>query len=372
MDNTEILHVGRPNIGDRNMFIARVNEIIDRRWLSNNGPVVKEFEQKVADILGVKHVITTCNATAALEISCRALGLKGEVIIPSYTFVATAHALQWQGITPVFCDIDPVTHNIDPNMIEGLITPRTTGIVGVHLWGRGCETLQIEQIAGKHNLKVLYDSSHAFGCTKNGQMIGGFGECEIFSFHATKFINTLEGGIVSTNDDELASRMRRMINFGFTDFDQVDLLGINGKMNEISAAMGLTNIESMAEIIETNKSNYDSYLKELDALPGIYLIRYDPDELGNYQYVVVEIDLDKSKSRRDTIVNALHNENIMARKYFWPGCHKMEPYKSLDPNAGIRLPETERIAERVMILPTGQSINHEKIERICSIVRRVA
>ena len=372
MEHSEILHVGLPNIGDRDSFIARVNEILDRNWLSNNGPVVKEFEQRVASILKVKHVIATCNATIALQIACRALELHGEVIIPSYTFIATAHALQWQGITPVFCDIDPTTHNIDPSKIECLITPRTTGIVGVHLWGRGCDTVQIEQLADKHNLKVLYDSSHAFGCTKNGQMIGGFGECEIFSFHATKFINTLEGGIVATNNDELASSIRKMINFGFTDLDRVDYLGINGKMNEISAAMGLINIEAMAQIISINKANYNSYRKELDVIPGISLIRYDPYELGNYQYVVIEVDLDKSMSHRDTIVDALHMENVMARKYFWPGCHKMEPYKSLEPDAGLRLSETERIAERVIILPTGQAISLDRVQLICSIIRKLA
>ena len=215
-----LLHVGRPNIGNRERFLQRVNEILDRRWLSNNGPVVQEFEKKIAETLGVKHAIAMCNATAAIEIACRALGLKGEVILPSYTFVATAHALQWQEITPVFCDMDPATHNIDPAKIERLITPKTTGIVGVHVWGRGCDTEAIQEIAARRNLKVMYDASHGFGCSKAGRMIGAFGECEVFSFHATKFINALEGGVVATNNDELAYQMRMMTNFGFTDFDK--------------------------------------------------------------------------------------------------------------------------------------------------------
>jgi dTDP-4-amino-4,6-dideoxygalactose transaminase len=367
-----VLHVGRPNIGNRESFLARVNDILDRRWLSNNGPVVQEFEKRVAEILGVKHALAMCNATAAIEIACRALGLKGEVILPSYTFVATAHALQWQEITPVFCDMDPVTHNIDPLKIERLITPKTTGIVGVHVWGRGCDTEKIEAIAAKRNLKVMYDASHGFGCSKAGRMLGTFGECEVFSFHATKFINCLEGGVIATNNDELAYQMRMMTNFGFTGFDKVEYLGINGKMNEISAAMGLTNLEAMEDIITVNRWNYEAYKAGLADLPGISVIEYDTAERINYQYVVLEVDPEVCPRNRDEIVEALHAENIIARKYFWPGCHKMEPYRSLQPNADLLLPETERTAARVIVLPTGQTVEEETVSRVCEIIRKAA
>ena len=366
------LHVGRPNIGSRESFLARVNDILDRRWLSNNGPVVQEFEKKAADFLGVKHALAMCNATAAIEIACRALGLKGEVILPSYTFVATAHALQWQEITPVFCDMDPATHNMDPAKIEKLITPKTTGIIGVHVWGRGCETEEIEAIAAKRNLKVMYDASHGFGCSKGGRMLGAFGECEVFSFHATKFINCLEGGVVATNNDELAYQMRMMTNFGFTGYDKVEYLGINGKMNEISAAMGLTNLEAIEEIIAINRRNYEAYKVGLANSPGISVIDYDPAERNNYQYVVIEVDPEVCPRNRDEIVEALHAENIIARKYFWPGCHKMEPYRSLQPNAGLLLPETERTAARVIVLPTGQTVDEDIVQRVCEIIRNAA
>jgi dTDP-4-amino-4,6-dideoxygalactose transaminase len=368
MDKT-VLHVGRPNIGNRESFLARVNDILDRRWLSNNGPVVQEFEKRVSEILGVKHVLAMCNATAAIEIACRALGLKGEVILPSYTFVATAHALQWQEITPVFCDMDPATHNIEPAKIERLITPKTTGIIGVHVWGRGCDTEAIEAIAAKRNLKVMYDASHGFGCSKGERMLGTFGECEVFSFHATKFINCLEGGVVATNNDELAYKMRMMTNFGFTGYDKVEYLGINGKMNEISAAMGLTNLEAMEEIIAVNRRNYDAYHAGLAELPGISLINYERAEKNNYQYVVIEVDPKLCPVDRDGIVRVLHAENIIARKYFWPGCHKMEPYRSLQPNANLLLAETERIAARVIVLPTGQSVDEKTVEKICGMIR---
>lgn len=365
----ESLFVGRPNIGDRNRFFERVGEMFDRRWLSNDGPFLKEFEHVIGDLLDVPHVIAICNATVALEIASRAIGLQGEVILPSYTFVATAHALQWQGITPVFCDVDPHTHNINPACIERLITPRTSGIVGVHVWGRPCDTEAIADIARRHCLKVMYDSSHAFGCSREGKMIGGFGECEVFSFHATKFVNCFEGGVVTTKDSQLAKKMRLMRNFGFEAFDKVVYLGVNGKMSEISAAMGLTNLEAMQQFVDINRRNYLLYRDGLAGLPGISLIHYNEAEKNNYQYVVIEVDPSLCGRTRDEIVAFLHSKNIIARKYFWPGCHKMEPYRSLQPNADLLLPETIRVAERVIVLPTGQAVEKETVSRVCGVIR---
>lgn len=364
------LHVGRPNVGDRKAFLDRINNMLDRRWFSNNGPLVQEFEQLIADFLGVKHVVAMCNATVALEIASRALNLRGEVILPSYTFVATAHALQWQEITPVFCDMDPSTHNIDPTKIERLITPKTTGILGVHVWGRGCDTEVIEEIAARRNLKVMYDASHGFACSRGGRMLGTFGECEVFSFHATKFLNCFEGGAVVTNNDDLAEKMRLMRNFGFQGFDNVVYLGVNGKMTEVCAAMGLTSLEAVDEIIAVNRRNYEAYKSGLAKLPGISLISYNLAERNNYQYVVLEVDSGSCPSNRDEIIKALHAENIIARKYFWPGCHRMEPYRSLQPNAGLLLPETERIAARVIVLPTGQMVDVETVHRICKVISK--
>ena len=366
----KLLHVGRPNLGDRNALIARINGMLDRRWFSNNGPLVQEFENKIADFIGVKHAVAMCNATVALEIASRALKLHGEVIVPSYTFVATAHALQWQEITPVFCDMDPATHNIDPAKIEQLITPKTTGILGVHVWGRGCDTEIIEEIAARRNLKVMYDASHGFACSRGGRMLGTFGECEVFSFHATKFLNCFEGGAVVTNSDDLAKKMRLMRNFGFQGFDDVAYLGVNGKMTEVCAAMGLTSLEAVDEIIAVNLRNYEAYKSGLAKLPGISLLSYDSAERNNYQYVVVEVDPDLCPRNRDEIVEALHTENIFARKYFWPGCHRMEPYRSLQPNAGLLLPETERISARVIVLPTGQMVDVEMVQRICNVIMK--
>ena len=367
----EMTFVGRPNLGDRQTFLDRVNDVLDRRWLSNAGKYVKEFEEAVKQFLGVKHCIAMCNATVALEIATRAMELKGEVILPSYTFIACAHALQWQEITPVFCDIDPATHLIDVAQIEQLITPKTTGIMGVHLWGRGCDTDALQEIADRRGLQLFYDASHAFGCTINGRRIGSFGRAEVFSFHATKFINALEGGAVTTNDDELAHKMRMMKNFGFTNYDQVEYLGINGKMNEISAAMGLTNLEAIDEIVAANRANYLAYDDGLAKIPGLQLLRYPAREQMNFQYIVVEVDPDRCSVTRDQLVCELHQRNVIARKYFWPGCHRMEPYRSLYPNAYLWLQQTERIAGRVIVLPTGQTLSPDIVSQICRMIREI-
>ncbi len=363
------LHVGRPNIGDRDRFLSRVSDILERRWLSNDGPMVREFEASIAARLGVKHAVAMCNATVALEIASKALDLKGEVILPSYTFIATAHALQWQGITPVFAEMEPETHNIDAKKIEALITPRTTGVVGVHVWGRACATEAIEAIAAKHNLRVMYDASHGFGCSVGGCMLGNFGSCEVFSFHATKFINCFEGGAVTTNDDALAEKMHLMRNFGFKGFDNVIYLGVNGKMSEVCAAMGLTNLEAMDEIVDVNRRNYAAYREELRSVAGVSVIRYDQAEKNNYQYVVIEVDPDVCPRNRDEIIEALHAENVIARKYFWPGCHRMEPYRTTQPDAWKHLSETERVAARVIVLPTGQTVDEATVRRVCGIIK---
>lgn len=366
---SQALHVGRPNIGDRQRLLERINDMLDRRWLSNDGPFAKELEKLIAEFLGVKHCVSICNATVALEIAVRALELQGEVIVPSFTFVATTHALQWLGITPVFCDIDPATHNLDPIKVETMITPRTTGILGVHVWGRPCAIDELSEIARRYNLKLLYDAAHAFGCSYHNQMIGNFGNAEVFSFHATKFFNTFEGGAVVTNDDDLATRLRQMRNFGFANYDQVVRVGTNGKMSEISAAMGLTGLEALDNFISINQRNYTVYRNGLKDIPGVQLISYDEEERGNYQYIVVEVDEVLTGISRDNLVRVLFAENILARRYFYPGCHQMEPYRSLSPNAGSLLPETEKLARKVLSLPTGTAVSEEDINIICTIIR---
>ena len=365
----EKVHVGRPNTGNRGRLIARINDMLDRSWFTNNGPYVQEFEAKLAEFTGVRHCVVMCNATIGLEIAIRALGLTGEVIVPSFTFAATAHALQWQEITPVFCDIDPRTHTIDVAQVEKMITPRTTGIIGVHTWGRACDIGALEAIARRRNLQLLFDAAHAFACTHKGKPIGGFGRCEVFSFHATKFFNTFEGGAVLTNDDDLAEKMRLMRNFGFHGYDNVIYIGTNGKMTEVCAAMGLTSLESVDEFMRTNRRNYQAYGRGLNGIPGINLMRYDESERANCQYIVLEVDEREAGLTRDALVEVLFAENVLARRYFFPGCHRMEPYRSHFPQAALVLPETEALCRRVMVLPNGTSVNEQTISQICRIVR---
>lgn len=364
----ELLHVGRPNIGDKQKFLEYASAMLERGWLTNNGPLVQELEQRVAQYLGVQHCVAMCNGTIALEIAIRALGLTGEVIVPSYTFIATAHALHWQDITPVFADIDPATHNLAPDAVRRMITPRTTGIIGVHLWGRAAPVEALQAVADEHGLQLLFDAAHAFGCSHNGHMIGSFGRAEVLSFHATKFFNTLEGGAVVTNDDELAQAMRLMRNFGFAGYDNVIHPGTNGKMVEVCAAMGLVNFEHIEDVLAANRRNHAAYAEGLAGLPGIRLLDYDPAEYSNHQYVVVEVG-DDCPAKRDEIVAALHAQNVLARKYFWPGCHRMKPYRDLFPHAGLMLPVTERVAASVVVLPTGIALEPDHTWPITSVFR---
>ncbi|NYZ62829.1 DegT/DnrJ/EryC1/StrS family aminotransferase [Luteimonas deserti] len=367
----EPLHVGRPNIGDREEFLRRVEAILDNQWLTNNGPMVQEFERRIAGYLGVKHCIAMCNGTIALEIAIRALGLEGEVIVPSWTFVATAHALYWQGITPIFADIDPATHNLDPAAVRRMITPRTSGIIGVHLWGRAAPVDELQAIADEHGLKLMFDAAHAFGSTYRRRSIGSFGACEVFSFHATKAFNTMEGGAVTTNDDELAEAMRLMRNFGFKGYDNVIHPGTNGKMIEVCAAMGLANLDALDAVLDANHRNHQEYRRALAEIPGITLLEYDPAERNSHHYVVLEID-EAFPVGRDLIIAALHAENILARKYFWPGCHGMQPYRGLFPHAGLLLPNTIAAAERVIVLPAGAAVSAAEVQAACDVVRVLA
>lgn len=365
---SEKLHVGRPNIGRKDHLFRRFDDMLKRKRLTNDGPFVKELEQKLADFLGVKHCVATNNATIALEITARALGLQEEVIIPSFTFVATAHALRWQGIIPVFCDIDPYTHNIDVEKAEKLITSRTTGILGVHVWGRACDIEALDALAHKHTLSLVFDAAHAFACSYQGKMIGCFGKAEVFSFHATKFFNAFEGGAITTNDDVLAKKFRQMRNFGFTDFDRVDGLGINGKMSEASAAMGLTSFESLNDFLKINYRNYLLYSEYLQDIRGVKIIHFDEQEKNNYQYVVVEIDESISGISRDLIMQILHAENVFVRRYFYPGVHQMAPYFMGAHEESKKLKETEKLTLKVLQLPTGTAITKTDIVSICQII----
>jgi len=371
------LHVGRPNIGDRARILELIEGVLDSRWFTNNGPRVQEFEERIARFCGVKHCVAMANGTVGLEIMIRAAGLADEVIVPSFTFVATAHALRWQEITPVFCDVVPVTHCIDADHARSLVTSRTTGILGVHCWGQPALTAQLQQLSEETGLPLLFDAAHAFGCAAHPdqdragapRMIGSIGLAECFSFHATKVINCFEGGAVTTNDDALADRMRLMRNFGFQGQDNVVYLGSNGKMSEVSAAMGLASLDAYDEIAEGNRERYTEYASALADIPGLNVFEHASARPHNFHYVVLEIDPDGFGLSRDQLVRVLHADNVLARRYFYPGSHEMEPYRSELSGRLSRLPRTERLCGRVMTLPTGRTLSQDDVRRVVGIIR---
>ncbi len=368
----DLLHVGVPNLGSRDDLLARFNDILDRKWFTNNGIYVREFEAKICELVDSEHCVATSNGTIALELAIRALGLTGEVIVPSFTFVATAHALQWQEIKPVFCDIDPHTHHIDVDKVESLITPLTTGIVGVHLWGNPCNVEALADIADRNGLRLLLDAAHAFGVSCGDHMIGNFGDAECFSFHATKFCTSFEGGAIATNNAELAEKLQLMRNFGFDGPDNVIHIGTNGKMNEMSAAMGITSIESIDEFVKVNHQRYEQYRAALATVSGVELYEHQATSRHNFQYAVALIDESTAGISRDALLRTLHAEKVLARRYFYPGCHRMEPYRSYQPHAGLLLPETESVASKVLVLPTGKGVTEEQVDTICELLRFAA
>jgi len=360
----EPLHVGRPNLGNRAALLRRIERALDKRWLTNDGDLLREFELRVADVTGADECVVVVNATVGLQLLARALGLSGDVVLPAWTFVGTAHALSWIGLNPVFADIDAASHNLDPEAVERVITPSTSAILGVHLWGRARGADRLADVAERHRVPLVFDAAHALGCTYGGRQLGTLGAASVFSFHATKVANAAEGGAITTSDRELAKRLRSMRSFGFCAYDTVSELGTNAKMNELSAAMGITSLDALEDFTAANRRNYSAYAAGLATVPGLRLLEYDDRDSHNYHYVVVEVDASASALRRDELVAVLHRENVLARRYFHPGCHRMEPYRGTH----VSLPMTEEVSSRVVVLPTGSAVSKEAVEVVCSII----
>lgn len=361
------LHVGRPNIVGMDALLTRFQGVLQSGWLSNDGPELLRFEEEIARRLDVRYCIATCNATIALQLVARALQLSGEVIVPSLTFPATAHALAWQGITPVFADVSSDNWTIDVEHVERLVSCRTTAILGVHLFGTPCRIERLQEIANRHQLRLVFDACHAFGCTYNGRHFGSFGDAEVFSFHATKFINAGEGGAITTNSLEVAQRLRRLRNFGFDPDGEIHEVGLNGKMSEFAAAAGSVSLAHIDEIVSHNHSNFLDYQRKLGTISGIKLRRPSVAETNNFQYVVTEIDADRFGLTRDEVFSLLRSENVLARRYFFPGCHRLPAYLGAFPT--VSLPCTEAILDRVLILPTGLAVDSRVIAAIGDLLR---
>ena len=354
---------------DRASFMTLLDDMFERNWYTNMGPLVGRFEEALRAHVGATEIVAVNNATSGLSLVAQALGLHGEVIVPAFTFVATAHALRWQGIQPVFADVDRGAHTLSPESVEALITPRTTGVVGVHTWGEVCDVQALHAICERRGIALIFDAAHALGSTDKGEPVGGFGDAEVFSFHATKFVQSFEGGAITTKDPALAERLRKMSNFGFSGTDIVTQLGINAKMTEVCAAMGISNLACIQQLYEVNARNWALYCNAFANLPGFSAFNFAPGETRNLQYVVFEVDGDTSTLSRDELVTVLRAEGCLARRYFYPGVHRMEPYLTESPTDERQLPATESLVNSVLILPTGPSIGASEIEKIADIVR---
>jgi len=362
---TTPLHVGTPNFGDKAGFLRRFAAILETRRFTNDGPFVRELEQAIAELCAVPHAVAISSATVGLELLARALELRGPVLMPAFTFIATPHAFAWVGLEPRFCDIDERTHGIDPASAAAAAAG-CSALVGVHTWGIACDVEGLEAVARAKGVPLLFDAAHALGCKRGDQPIGGFGRAEVFSLHATKVVNAFEGGIITTRDADLAERLRALRDFGFDDYDHVVGLGINAKLSELHAAAALTTLADFPLILAENRRCFAAYREALRGLPGFTLL--DPGVRGasNHQYLVVDYDAAKAGVPRDALIRALYAEGVYARRYFYPGCHRMEPYAGRTERCA--LPVTERVADRVLVLPTGPSVSDESVRRIAALI----
>ena len=363
-----MIYVTKPNLPPFEEFSEILKDIWDSKWLTNNGSYHQRFEQALAEYLGVKYVCLFANGTLALVTALQALRITGEVITTPFSFVATTHAIHWNGITPVFCDIEPDSCNINAEKIESLITPKTTAILPVHVYGNPCNVQKIEKIADTYGLKVIYDACHAFGVKINGDSILNFSDLSVLSFHATKVFTTFEGGAIICHDEKMKKRIDFLKNFGFADEVTVVAPGINAKMNEFQAALGLLQLKYIDAAIEKRKSLAMLYRKNLSDIGGIRMLGEDRNVKYNYQYFPVFIDSASFGKSRDDLYNELKNNNILARRYFYPLISQFPTYKGLPSASPGNLQVAERITNEVLCLPLYADLDEDSINKICGVI----
>lgn len=362
------MNVTEPFLPPIEDFIESLKEIWDSKWLTNNGKFHQKFEARLAQHLGVPHVSLFSNGTLALVSALQALELSGEVITTPYSFVATAHSLLWNNLTPVFCDIDPDTYNIDPNAIEALITPNTTAILAVHCYGYPCAVEKIEELADKHDLKVIYDAAHAFDVRYKGKSVLNHGDLSILSFHATKTFNTIEGGAVVCKTPEMKAKIDRLKNFGFADEITVAETGLNAKMNELQAAYGLLQLDHVGDAIAKRGAVDEYYRNRLSGVDGIRILDPEGDFTRNHSYFPILVG--QSRQARDYVHDALRKNGINARRYFFPLISDMSMYSELPSADSERLPFANSAANRVLCLPIHTNLDISDVNRVCSVVMK--
>jgi dTDP-4-amino-4,6-dideoxygalactose transaminase len=367
----EPIYVTRPLLPPLESLHARLAEIWQARWLTNDGEQSVQLSRAIAAHLDVPQVSLFNNGTIALLAAVRALGMTGEVITTPFTFPATPHAISWSGATPVFCDIDPVTLTIDSQKIEALITPKTTGILAVHVYGIPCDVAALQAIADRHRLKVVYDAAHAFGTRIDGVGIGNFGDASMFSFHATKLFHTAEGGALTCPSAETKIAFDHLKNFGILNQEQVREVGINGKMNELQAALGLAVLDCVAEEIRKRQAIIARYRERFAAMDGITVMREPANVESSCQYFVVRINEREFGASRDGVFETLKEYNVMARKYFHPLCTDYECYRDLPTAAPGLLPVASGAVKEVLCLPLYGTLALDAVDAICDIVQGV-
>ena len=356
-----------PDLEELNQFLQ---DIWQRKWITNNGHYHKELEKALCEYLDVPYVSLFTNGTLPLITALQALRITGEVITTPYSFVATTHSLWWNGIKPVFVDIDPATGNLDPDKIEAAITPRTTAIMPVHVYGKPCDTERIQEIADKYGLKVIYDAAHAFGVKVNGTSILNAGDMSTLSFHATKVYNTIEGGALVMHDEQTKKRIDYLKNFGFAGETEVVAPGINSKMDEMRAAYGLLNLKQVDEAIEARHQVAIKYREALRNVEGITFFDDMPGVKHNYSYFPIFVDAEKYGMTRDELYFKMKEQNVLGRRYFYPLISTFSTYRGLDSAKPENLPNAHKMADEVICLPMHHALSEEDVNRILELIKR--
>jgi dTDP-4-amino-4,6-dideoxygalactose transaminase len=363
------IYVTQPSLPDLEEFIPYLREIWDNKILTNNGPMHKELEKVLAEFLGVPYISLFANGTLALVTALQALRITGEVITTPYSFVATTHSLWWNNIKPVFVDIEPKFGNLDPEKIEAAITPKTTAIMPVHVYGNPCYVEKIQKIADVYGLRLIYDAAHAFGVKYKGGSILNYGDLSILSFHATKVFNTFEGGAIISHDSATKQRIDYLKNFGFAGETTIMAPGINSKMNEVQAAMGLLQLKSFDESIVKRKVVADTYRELLKDIKGISMLPEPADTISNYAYFPIFVNEKEYGMSRDALYEKMKQNNIYGRRYFYPLISEFSMYKSLESSAKNNLPVAHKMANEVICLPIYSELDIKDIKEVANILR---
>jgi dTDP-4-amino-4,6-dideoxygalactose transaminase len=364
----EPIYVTSPLLPPLEAVTARLADVWSSGWITNNGRQQELLESALRAYLRVPQLSLFNNGTIALFTALRALDLRGEVITTPFTFPATPHALAWSGVTPVFADVDPVRLTLDPARVEEAITPQTTGILGVHVYGIPCDVDGLQQVADRHGLKLVYDGAHAFGTTVNGAGIGTFGDLTMFSFHATKLFHTAEGGALACRDGAMRDRINQLKNFGIIDPETVSSIGLNGKMNELQAALGLAVLDCLPAEITKRKTLLQLYRRSLGSLPGVTMMEEPAGVESSYQYCAIRIDEERFGCSRDVVHGELLKHNVISRKYFFPLCSDYACYRDLPSADPARLPTARKAARQVLCLPLYGSLPLSAVQCICEMI----